>query len=63
MIIPVTFFVALAFAVFSYSQGQGGPVAGLVFFGILFIGAFIQYSQPLIGKVKPHLPLPGKNKE
>ena len=63
MIIPVTFFVALAFAVFSYSQGQGGPVAGLVFFGILFVGAFIQYSQPLIDMVKPLLPLPGKNKD
>lgn len=60
MIVPVSFFVALAFAVFSYSQGQGGPVAGLVFFGILFIGAFIQYSQPLIEMVKPHLP--GKNR-
>jgi len=60
MIIPVTFFVALAFAVFSYSQGQGGPVAGLVFFGILFVGAFLQYSQPLIDMVKPFLP--GKNR-
>jgi hypothetical protein len=60
MIVPVSFFIALAFAVFSYSQGQGGPIAGLVFFGILFIGAFIQYSQPLIDMVKPHLP--GKNR-
>lgn len=60
MIIPVTFFVALALAVFSYSQGQGGPVAGLVFFGVLFVGAFIQYSQPLIDMVKPLLP--GKNR-
>ena len=41
MLIPVTFFVAIALAVFSYSQGQGGPVAGLVFFGVLFLGAFI----------------------
>ncbi len=63
MIIPVTFFVAIAFAVFSYSQGQGGPVAGLVFFGILFVGTFIQYSQPLIEMIKPHLPIPGKNKD
>ncbi|MGK2955473.1 MAG: hypothetical protein ACSLFI_07385 [Solirubrobacterales bacterium] len=63
MLIPVTFFIALAVAVFSYSQGQGGPIAGLLFFGILFIGAFIQYSQPLIDMVKPHLPMPGKNKE
>jgi hypothetical protein len=56
MIIPVTFFLAAALAVFSYSQGQGGPIAGLVFFGVLFIGAFIQYSQPLIDMVRPHLP-------
>lgn len=61
MIIPVTFFVALAFAIFSYSQGQGGPVAGIVFFGILFVGTFIQYSQPLIEMVKPYVP--GKNRK
>ena len=52
MLIPVTFFVALALAVFSYSQGQGGPVAGLVFFGVLFVGAFIHVAQPLIEKGK-----------
>lgn len=52
MLIPVTFFVAIAFAIFSYSQGQGGPVAGLVFFGVLFVGAFIHVSQPLIEKTK-----------
>ncbi len=56
MIIPVTFFVAIALAVFSYSQGQGGPVAGCVFFGVLFVGAFMQYSQPLLEMIKPHLP-------
>ena len=50
MLIPVTFFVALALAVFSYSQGQGGPVAGLVFFGVLFIGVCIHVTQPLIEK-------------
>lgn len=52
MLIPVTFFVALALAVFSYSQGQGGPIAGLVFFGVLFAGAFIHVCQPLIEKGK-----------
>ncbi len=56
MLIPVTFFVAVALAVFSYSQGQGGPVAGCVFFGVLFVGAFIHVSQPLIDKMKPLLP-------
>lgn len=52
MLIPVTLFVAIALAVFSYSQGQGGPVAGLVFFGVLFVGAFIHVTQPLIEKTK-----------
>lgn len=55
MLIPVSLFVAFALAVFSYSQGQGGPVAGLVFFGVLFIGVLIQLLQPLIAKVRPPL--------
>jgi hypothetical protein len=46
MLTPVTFFVAVALAVFSYSQGQGGPVAGLVFFGVLFLGALIHVTCP-----------------
>ena len=52
MLIPVTFFVAIALAVFSYSQGQGGPVAGFVFFGVLSAGAFTLVCQPLIEKGK-----------
>lgn len=56
MLIPVSLFVALALAVFSYSQGQGGPVAGLVFFGVLFVGILIHVSPPLIEKTKPLLP-------
>lgn len=55
MLIPVSLFVAFALAVFSYSQGQGGPVAGLVFFGVLFIGVLIQLLQPLITKLRPPL--------
>jgi hypothetical protein len=35
----VTFFLALAATVVSYALGQGGPVGGLVFFTVLFIGA------------------------
>lgn len=42
MLTPVVFFIALALAVFSYSQGQGGPVAGLAFFGVLFFGIHIK---------------------
>jgi hypothetical protein len=35
----VTLFLALAAATVSYAFGQGGPVAGLVFLAVLFIGA------------------------
>jgi hypothetical protein len=35
----VTFFLALAATTISYALGQGGPVAGLVFLTVLFIGA------------------------
>ncbi len=56
MLIPVSLFVALAFAVFSYSQGQGGPVAGLVFFGILFLGVLAHVIRPLALKLRPLAP-------
>jgi len=56
MVIPVSLFIAAAFAVFSFSQAQGGPVAGLVFFGILFIGVLINATRPLVEMVRPHLP-------
>jgi hypothetical protein len=43
----VTLFLALAATVTIYGWlGQGGPVAGLVFFGILLIGATIRVFQP-----------------
>lgn len=53
MVIPVTFFLALAAMIISYALGQGGPMAGMVFFFVLFIGATIHYSKPLIEKLKP----------
>lgn len=56
MVIPVSFFIAIAFALVSYSIGQGGPVAGLVFFGILMIGIILKVSEPLIQKATPLLP-------
>jgi hypothetical protein len=34
-------FLALAATTLSYALGQGGPVAGLVFFTVLLIGAVI----------------------
>ena len=42
----VTLFLALAAMAISYALGQGGPVAGLVFFTVLPIGAAIRVFQP-----------------
>lgn len=56
MVIPVFFFVALALAVFSYSQGQGGPVAGIVFFGVLFLGILAHLGRNTLVKARPQTP-------
>lgn len=42
----ISFFLALAAMTVSYALGQGGPVAGLVFLTVLFIGAVIRIVQP-----------------
>lgn len=42
----VSLFLALAAMTVSYALGQGGPVAGLVFLTVLFIGAAIRVVQP-----------------
>jgi hypothetical protein len=43
----VTLFLALGAAIVGYAWlGQGGPVAGLVFFGVLLIGAMMRVFQP-----------------
>lgn len=42
----VSLFLALAAMVVSYALGQGGPVAGLVFFTVLFIGAALRVLRP-----------------
>jgi hypothetical protein len=41
----VTLFLALTAMIISYALGQGGPVAGLVFFTVLLIGAGIRAFQ------------------
>lgn len=47
MVMPVTFFLALGAMVTVYGWlGQGGGVAGLVFFGVVLIGAVIRVVQP-----------------
>jgi hypothetical protein len=42
----VTLFLALAAMTLSYAFGQGGPVAGLVFFAVLLVGGAIRVFQP-----------------
>ncbi|HEU4943568.1 MAG TPA: hypothetical protein VFT10_00235 [Solirubrobacterales bacterium] len=42
----ITLFLALAAMTVSYSLEQGGPVAGLIFFTVLLIGAVIRVLQP-----------------
>ncbi|MGC1850985.1 MAG: hypothetical protein WA687_00950 [Solirubrobacterales bacterium] len=42
----VTLFLALAATTVSYALGQGGPVAGMVFLTVLFIGAALRVLQP-----------------
>ncbi len=53
MVIPISLFLALAVMVVFYAFGQGGPMAGMAFFLVLFIGATIHYAKPLIEKLKP----------
>jgi len=43
----VTLFLALALTTIGYAAfGQGGGVAGLIFFGVLLIGAVLRVLQP-----------------
>jgi hypothetical protein len=42
----VSFFLALAAMTVSYALGQGGPVAGIVFLAVLFVGGAIRVVAP-----------------
>ncbi len=42
----ITLFLALAATTISYAFGQGGPVAGMVFFTVLLIGGVIRVLKP-----------------
>ena len=46
MAMVVTLFLALAAMTLSYAFGQGGPIAGMVFLTVLFIGAAIRVVVP-----------------
>jgi hypothetical protein len=50
MTLVVTLFLAIAATVVSYALGQGGPVAGMVFFTVLLVGAVTRVLQQLIGQ-------------
>ncbi len=53
MTLVVTLFLALAATVISYAFGQGGPVAGLVFFAILLVGSIVKLSEPIRERLRP----------
>lgn len=43
----VSLFLAIAAMVIAYGWlGQGGGVAGLIFFGVLLLGAVVRIAQP-----------------
>ena len=47
MSMVVTLFLAITAMVIGYAAfGQGGGVAGMIFFGVLLIGAIIRTLQP-----------------
>ncbi len=52
MTLVVTLFLAISAMVVSYAFGQGGPVAGLVFFGILLIGGLVKLTAPAREKLR-----------
>jgi hypothetical protein len=53
MTLVVALFLALAASVIAYAFGQGGPVAGLIFFTILTIGAILKLSEPIRERLRP----------
>ncbi|HXR60975.1 MAG TPA: hypothetical protein VN732_06600 [Solirubrobacterales bacterium] len=47
----VTLFLAIAAMVIGYAAfGQGGGVAGMIFFGVLLIGAALRVAQQTQGR-------------
>ncbi|HET6997893.1 MAG TPA: hypothetical protein VFI03_04825 [Solirubrobacterales bacterium] len=42
----VTLFLAVAAMTVSYALGQGGPIAGMVFFTVLLVGAGLRVVKP-----------------
>jgi hypothetical protein len=42
----VTLFLAIAAMTVSYAFGQGGPIAGMIFFTVLLVGAALRVVKP-----------------
>lgn len=53
MTLVVTLFLALAAMVISYAFGQGGPIAGMVFFAVLLVGSLVKLTEPLRERLRP----------
>jgi hypothetical protein len=53
MVLIVSLFLALGAMILCYAIGQGGPVAGLVFLTVLFAGAMVRITQPLLERLRP----------
>ena len=47
MTLVVTLFLALTATVIAYAFGQGGPVAGLIFFTIMLVGSIVKLTEPI----------------
>ena len=53
MALVVALFLGLCAMVISYAFGQGGPIAGVIFTGILMIGVLVKLTQPLRERLRP----------
>jgi hypothetical protein len=47
MTLVVCLFLGLVAMVVSYAFGEGGPIAGLVFFAFLMVGVMLKLTEPL----------------
>lgn len=53
MALVVALFLGLCGMVVSYAFGQGGPIAGVVFFAIVLIGVLVKLTEPLRERLRP----------
>jgi hypothetical protein len=53
MALVVALFLGLCAMVVSYAFGQGGPIAGLVFFAFVMGGILVKLTEPLRERLRP----------